>query len=87
MNGAGTDGAHAYAQVAGELGLGTGGESCGLLVAASHPLDVLGGADGFRQRIECVPDDAEHLAYAEFAQRISDEAGNGTGHRVLLVRQ
>lgn len=85
VHGTGADRAHAHPQAVGELGLGARGEGRRLLVTAAHPLHVVGGADGVGERVERVSHDAEHLADAEFAQGVHDDAGDGSWHGFLQV--
>ena len=76
---AGSDGAHADPEGAGQLRLRGGGERTGLLVTDADPAHAVLAADRVRDRVQGVADDAPDLPHAEVVQAVDQHLRDG-GH-------
>src|ERR1700733_15662923 len=86
MRAAGTGGAPATAEPAGQLGLAGGGERRAFLVADTDPFDV---AAPYRvgKRIERVADQAENVFDPDLFEHADQYVRYGLSHRDLLLRR
>ena len=85
MGAAGTGGAGADREAAGELGLTGGGQRRALLVADADPFDVAA-SNRVGERIERIADQAEDLPDADLLERSDQHIRNRSRHPRLLTR-
>ena len=71
-------------EVAGDMGVGAGGEGCDLFVAHVQPFDPAAPANGVGEAVEAVADDAVDALHARRGENFNHLVGDGLGHRVLL---
>ena len=53
----------------------------------TDPIDAVGAADRVGEGVQCVADNAEHLAHALTDERLDDDVAHGSGHEGRVMKE